>query len=123
MLKLFFHLFVFFSNYYYLKHIDPDQCSSPKPEEKKKKAKLKKFLLPPPPPPPLFSSTAIFDTHAFFTQTNNKTKKQKKKIDISRQPVIMKTNDIQKKKTRTKKLSPYDFQDDDNTTLSRSKGR
>jgi hypothetical protein len=80
-------------------------------------------MLPPaPPPPPLFSSTAIFDTHAFFTQTNTKTKKQKKKIDISRQPVVMTTNDIQKKKTRTKKSSPYDFQDDDITTLSRSKG-
>jgi len=60
-------------------HIDPDQCSSPKPEEKKKKTKLKKLMLPPPPPPPLFSSTAIFDTHAFFTQTNNKTKKNKRK--------------------------------------------
>jgi len=33
----------------------------------------------------------------------------------------MTTNDTQKKKTRTKKLSPYDFQDDDNITLSRSK--
>jgi len=35
----------------------------------------------------------------------------------------MTTNDTQKKKTRTKKLSPYDFQEeDDNTTLSQSKG-
>ncbi len=117
--------FVFFSFHFFfciLKHIDPDQCSSPKPEEKKMKTKLKKLMLPPVPPPPLFSSTAIFDTHAFFTQTNNKTKKQKKKIDIARQPVIMTTNDnIQKKKGRTKKNSPYDFQDDDNITLSHSK--
>ncbi|CAF1475818.1 unnamed protein product [Adineta steineri] len=104
-------------------HIDPDQCSSPKPEDRKKKTKLKKLVLPPvPPQAPLFSSTAIFDTHAFFTQTTNKAKKQKKKIDIARQPVIMTTNDIPKKKIRTKKSSPYDFQDDDNMTLSRSKG-
>ena len=109
-----------------MKRIDPDQCSSPKPEEKKKKTKLKKLTLPlataAVPPPPLFSSTAIFDTHAFFTQTNIKTKKQKKKIDISRQPVIMAMNDAQKKRTRTKKSSPYDFQDEDSNALSRSKG-
>ncbi|CAF4348622.1 unnamed protein product [Rotaria sp. Silwood2] len=106
-------------------HIEPDQCSSPKPDEKKKKTKLKKLMLPlppPPPPPPLFSSTAIFDTHAFFTQTNTKTKKQKKKIDIARQPIIMTINDTRKKRTRTKKSSPYDFQDDDISTSSRSKG-
>ncbi|CAF1287041.1 unnamed protein product [Adineta steineri] len=108
---------------FFLKHIDPDQCSSPKPEDRKKKTKLKNLMLPPvPPQAPLFSSTAIFDTHAFFTQTTNKAKKQKKKIDIARQPVIMTTNDIPKKKIRTKKSSPYDFQDDDNMTLSRSKG-
>ncbi|CAM4789977.1 unnamed protein product [Rotaria magnacalcarata] len=103
-------------------NIDPDQCSSPKPEDRKKKTKLKKLMLPPPPPPPLFSSTAIFDTHAFFTQTNTKTKKQKKKIDIARQPIIMASADKQKKKTRTKKLTTYDFQDDDTSTSSRSKG-
>ncbi|CAF1285471.1 unnamed protein product [Rotaria sp. Silwood1] len=107
-------------------HIEPDQCSSPKSEDKKKKTKLKKLILPPPlpqpPPPPLFSSTAIFDTHAFFTQTNTKTKKQKKKIDIARQPIIMTTNDIQKKKSRIKKSSPYDFQDDDMSTSTRTKG-
>ena len=100
-------LFVYFSFllYLFLKHIDPGQCSSPKPEEKKKKTRLKKSMLPlAAPPPPLFSSTAIFDTHAFFTQTNIKTKKQKKKIDISRQPVIMATNDTQKKRTRTKNI-------------------
>jgi len=51
-----------------------------------------------------------------------KQKKQKKKIDISRQPVIMTTNDTHKKKTRTKKNSPYDFQDEDNNILSRTKG-
>ncbi|CAF4852858.1 unnamed protein product [Rotaria sp. Silwood1] len=108
-------------------HIEPDQCSSPKSEDKKKKTKLKKLILPPPlpqpPPPPLFSSTAIFDTHAFFTQTNTKTKKQKKKIDIARQPIIMTTNDIQKKKSRIKKSSPYDFQDDDMSTSTRTKGK
>ncbi|CAF0890041.1 unnamed protein product [Rotaria sordida] len=104
-------------------HIDPDQCSSPKPEDKKKKTKLKKLILPTPlPPPPLFSSTAIFDTHAFFTQTTTKTKKQKKKIDIARQPIIMTINDTQKKKIRTKKSSPYDFQDDNTNISSRSKG-
>ena len=105
---------------FFLKHIDPDQCSSPKVNGKKKK----KFLLPPAPPaPPLFSSTAIFDTHAFFTQTNNKCKKQKKKIDISRQPIVMTNNDLPpKKKVRTKKISPYDFQDDDTSSLSRTKG-
>lgn len=79
-------------------------------------------MLPPaPPPPPQFSSTAIFDTHAFFTQTSTKTKKQKKKIDIARQPVIMAINDKPKKKGRTKKCSPYDFQDDDINQSSRSK--
>jgi hypothetical protein len=107
---------------YFIKHIDPDQCSSPKADEKKKK---KKLLLPPAPPaPPIFSSTAIFDTHAFFTQSNTKSKKQKKKIDISRQPIVMINNDLPpKKKIRTKKLSAYDFQDDDNTSsaLSRTK--
>ncbi|UJR14799.1 hypothetical protein I4U23_001786 [Adineta vaga] len=103
-------------------HIDPDQCSSPKPEDRKKKTKLKKTMLPPPPPPPVFSSTAIFDTHAFFTQTNTKTKKQKKKIDILRQPNVIQTTDVQKRKGRTKKSSPYDFQDDDNMTISRTKG-
>jgi hypothetical protein len=121
---LYVHIPRFFSifHFVFLKHIDPDQCSSPKAEEKK--TKLKKLILPSAPPaPPLFSSTAIFDTHAFFTQTNTKTKKQKKKIDISRQPVVMINNNIPKKKGRTKKLSPYDFQDDDdNTILSRSKG-
>jgi len=122
--KFLFASFFFLYFHFILKHIDPDQCSSPKAKDKKKKTKL---ILPPPPPPPppLFSSTAIFDTHAFFTQTNNKTKKQKKKIDISRQPVIMIKNDKPKKKIRTKKSSLYDFQDDDdddNTTLSRSKG-
>jgi hypothetical protein len=80
-------------------------------------------MAPPPAPAPLFSSTAIFDTHAFFTQTNTKTKKQKKKIDIARQPIVMITNEIPKKKSRTKKTSPYDFQETDNTLLSQSKGK
>ena len=105
-------------------HIDPAQCSSPKSDEKKKK---KKFPLPPAPPaPPLFSSTAIFDTHAFFTQSNHtKTKKQKKKIDIARPPAVAMNNDPPtKKKGRTKNFSPYDFQDneEENSTFSRSKG-
>ena len=110
----------FFSFFLLFQHIDPEQCSSPKADNKKKKAKL---LLPPaPPPPPLFSSTTIFDTHAFFTQTNNKTKKQKKKIDISRPPVLMINTEYPKKKGRPKRISPYDFQDDDHQpTLSRSK--
>ncbi|CAF0817634.1 unnamed protein product [Adineta ricciae] len=104
-------------------HVDPDQCSSPKSDERKKKTKLKKLMLPPlPPSAPQFSSTAIFDTHAFFTQSTNKSKKQKRKIDISRQPAVMATDDVPKKKGRTKKSSPYDFQDDDNSTLSRTKG-
>jgi len=71
----------------------------------------------------LFSSTAIFDTHAFFTQTNSKTRKQqKKKIDISRQPMISMIST--KTKSRTKKTSPYEFSDDDQqllTTTSRTK--
>lgn len=102
-------------------HIDPDQCSSPKSDERKKKAKTKKPLLPP--APPQFSSTAIFDTHAFFTQTHaNKTKKQKKKIDISRAPLILTQNEPIPRKGRKNNSSPYDFQDDDPTTFSRTKG-
>lgn len=101
-------------------HIDPDHCSSPKGS---KKTKVKKFALPPlpaPPAPPVFSSTAIFDSHAFFTQTTHKTKKQKKKIDISRQPLVMSMNEAEKKSSRRAKRSPYDFQDDDRISLSSS---